>query len=244
MHDDGVFDEAAAERYDASSASMFAPEVLGPTIDFLATLAGDGRALEFAIGTGRVALPLTERGVRVTGIELSRAMTAKLQEKPGAESIDVVIGDMTSAQVEGKFRLVYLVFNTIGNVETQDAQVAVFCNAAHHLEPGGHFVVEVGVPNLRELPLGQTVQPFHVSEDRFGFDEIDVVTQHAVSHHFKIEEAGARHFACPYRYVWPAELDLMAQLAGMELVERWENWSRKPFTAQSRQHVSVWQVPT
>ncbi len=243
MHDDGIFDAAAAERYDESSAAMFAPEVLGPTVDFLAQLAGEGGALEFAIGTGRVAVPLAERGVDVSGIEISRAMVAKLREKPGSNGIDVVIGDMASTTVEGAFRLVYLVFNTIGNVETQQAQVAVFRNAAEHLEPGGFFVVEVGVPNLRELPPGQTVQPFHVSENRFGFDEFDVVTQHAVSHHFKIDDAGAQHFACPFRYVWPAELDLMAQLAGMELHERWEDWNREPFTADSRGHVSVWQLP-
>lgn len=243
MHDDGIFDEAVAERYDASSASMFAPKVLGPTVDFIAELAGDGRALEFAIGTGRVAVPLAQRGVPVSGIEISRPMVAKLREKSGAEDIDVVIGDMASTRVEGSFSLVYLVFNTIGNVETQDTQVAVFRNASTHLEPGGHFVVEVGVPNLRELPHGQTVQPFHVSEERFGFDEFDVVTQHAVSHHFRIDADAAQHFACPYRYVWPAELDLMAQLAGMRLVGRWEDWTRKPFTADSRHHVSAWQLP-
>lgn len=240
MHDDGIFDEAAAERYDNSSASMFDPVVLEPTLEFLADLAGDGTALEFAIGTGRVAIPLAERGVPVSGIELSRSMVAKLREKPGGADIPIVIGDMTAAEVPGGFSLVYLVFNTIGNVETQEAQVAVFRNAARHLVSGGHFVVEVGVPDLRRLPPGQTVQPFHVSDDRFGFDEYDVVTQHAVSHHYRIADGEARHFACPYRYVWPSELDLMAQLAGMRLVERWEDWRRTPFTADSPGHVSVW----
>ncbi len=221
---------------------MFAPEVLGPTLDFLAALAEGGRALELAIGTGRVAVPLAGRGVPMAGIEISRPMASKLREKEGADGIDVVIGDMATARVEGSFRLVYLVFNTIGNVETQDAQVAVFRNAARHLEPGGFFVIEVGVPNLRELPYGQTVQPFHVSDHRWGFDEIDVVTQHAVSHHFRIDDDGGHHFACPFRYVWPAELDLMAQMAGMELRERWQDWNRQPFTADSRHHVSVWQL--
>ncbi len=169
-------------------------------------------------------------------------MAAKLLEKPGGADIPVVIGDMTTAEVPGEFSLVYLVFNTIGNVETQDRQVAVFRNAARHLVTGGHFVVEVGVPNLRELPYGQTVQPFHVSDDRFGFDEFDVVSQHAVSHHFRIDDGAAQHFACPYRYVWPAELDLMAQLAGMQPAGRWGDWSRKPFTAESRGHVSVWRL--
>lgn len=243
MHDDGIFDEAAAERYDESSAAMYDPAVLGPTIDFLAELAGEGKALEFAIGTGRVAVALAERGVPVSGIEISRPMVAKLREKPAGADMDVVIGDMASATVDGRFSLVYLVFNTIGNVETQDAQVAVFHNAARHLERGGHFVVEVGVPNLRELPYGQTVQPFHVSGDRFGFDELDVVTQHGVSHHFRIEDGLAKHSACPYRYVWPAELDLMARLAGLQLAGRWEDWDRRPFTADSRRHVSAWQLP-
>ena len=217
--------------------------MLEPTVDFLAELAGSGRALEFAIGTGRVAVPLAQRGVSVTGIEISRPMAAKLHEKPGSAAIEVAIGDMATTAVPGKFRLVYLVFNTIGNVQTQEAQVAVFRNAAAHLEPGGSFVVEVGVPNLRELPWGQSIQPFRVSESRFGFDELDVVTQHAVSHHYRIEDDAAQHFACPYRYVWPAELDLMAQLAGMQVAGRWEDWNRNPFTADSRRHVSVWQLP-
>lgn len=241
MHDDGIFDEAAAERYDESSAEMFAPHVLGPTVDFLAELAGTGSALEFAIGTGRVAIPLAARGVPVSGIEISRAMVAKLQEKPGASGIDVVIGDMTAAVVDGRFSLVYLVFNTIGNVASQEGQVAVFNNAARHLSDGGYFVVEVGVPALRKLPPGQSAIPFHVSADRFGFDELNVVTQHAVSHHIRIDEGVPQYFACPYRYVWPAELDLMAQLAGMRLVGRWANWNRDPFTADSTGHVSVWQ---
>lgn len=242
MHDDGIFDEAAAERYDAGSAAMFDPAVLGPTVDFLAELAGNGAALEFAIGTGRVGVPLAERGVPVSGIELSRPMAAKLHEKPVGADIPVVIGDMTTATVPGEFSLVYLVFNTIGNVERQEAQVAVFRNAARHLVDGGHFVVEVGVPDLRRLPPGQTVQPFHVSDERFGFDEFDVATQHAVSHHYRIAGGEVQHFACPYRYVWPSELDLMAQLAGMRLVERWEDWNRTPFTADSSGHVSVWRL--
>lgn len=240
MDDDGIFDEAVAARYDVTSGPMFDPEVVQPTVDFLADLAGDGRALEFAIGTGRVAIPLAARGIPVTGIEISRAMTARMKEKPGAADIHVVTGDMTTTRVDGTFSLVYLVYNTIGNVETQDAQVAVFRNAGRHLAPGGHFVVEVGVPNLRELPYGQTMQPFHVSPDRWGFDELDTVSQHAVSHHLRFEDGAVSHFACPYRFVWPSELDLMARLAGLEFVARWADWSREPFTADSRSHVSVW----
>lgn len=243
MHDDGIFDETIAARYDETSAAMFAPDVLEPTIDFLAELAGTGRALEFAIGTGRVALPLRQRGVPVSGIELSEPMLAKLNEKDGAETIDITVGNMTTATAAGDFRLVYLVYNTIGNVETQDAQVAVFENASRHLESGGFFVVEVGVPELRRLPAGQKFLPFHVSENRWGIDEIDVVSQHSISHHFRIVDGVASHFACPYRYVWPSELDLMARLAGLELRQRWSDWNRRQFTAESRSHVSVWQKP-
>lgn len=241
MHDDGIFDAEAAERYDQSSAPMFDPAVLGPTVDFLAELAGDGRTLEFAVGTGRVAVPLAARGIDVTGIEISRPMAAKLAEKVGGSDIDVVIGDMTTTTVPGLFQLVYLVYNTIGNVLTQDAQVAVFANAGAHLGPGGYFVVEVGVPAIRGLLPGETLRVFHVSEDRWGFDEIDTATQSAISHHFGTVDGRLRHFPCPFRYVWPAELDLMARLAGMELHERWSDWSRTPFTADSTSHVSVWQ---
>ncbi len=240
MHDDGIFDAEAAARYDESAAPMFHPAVLEPTVDFLAGLAGNGRALEFAIGTGRVAVPLAQRGVDVAGIELSRPMAAKLAEKEHGGNIEVVIGDMTTATVPGSFRLVYLVYNTIGNVLTQDAQVAVFINAAAHLEPGGYFVVEVGVPGIRGLLPGETVRVFHLSADRWGFDEFDTVTQSAVSHHFKNDDGRFRHFPCPFRYVWPSELDLMARLAGMELSERWSTWTREPFTADSTSHISVW----
>ncbi len=243
MDSDDIWTAEIADRYDESSAAMFAPEILGPTVDFLTDLAGDGRALELAIGTGRVAVPLAARGVPVAGIELSRPMVAKLEEKPGAEGIEVVVGDMAEARVDGEFAVVYLVYNTIGNVLTQEAQVACFQNAARHLQPGGCFVVEVGVPNLQRLPLGETIAPFLVGEDRWGFDEFDLVTQQAVSHHFAIRDGGVKHFACPFRYVWPAELDLMAQLAGMTLRERWEDWDRTPFTADSRHHVSVWEKP-
>jgi SAM-dependent methyltransferase len=235
MHDDGYFDERVAATYD-SDEGMFAPEAVEPAVDVLAELAGDGAALEFAIGTGRIALPLAARGVPVHGIELSKAMVARLRAKPGGEHIPVAIGDMTTTRVEGAFNVVYLVFNTINNLTTQDAQVACFANAAAHLEPGGAFVIEVGVPDLRWLPPGQTVVPFEVSEHKVGFDEYDVANQGMISHHI---ERGER-FSVPFRYVWPAELDLMARLAGMRLAARWEGFDREPFTSDSRRHVSIW----
>ena len=232
MHDDGYFDERVAASYDANDGT-FVPEM----IVVLAELAGDGAALELAIGTGRVALPLAERGVPVHGIELSTAMVAQLRAKPGGEAIPVAIGDMASTRIEGTFRLVYLVFNTIGNLTTQDAQVACFANAAAHLEPGGAFVIEVGVPELQRLPPGETIRPFELNEHKVGFDEYDVANQGLISHHI---EFGGERFSMPFRYVWPAELDLMARLAGMGLEHRWSDWRRSPFTSDSRQHVSIW----
>ncbi len=240
MHDDGYFGEEVAARYDADT-SISAPEVVDPVVDFLAQLAGDGRALEFAIGTGRIGLPLSGRGVPVHGIELSQAMVAQLRSKPGAEAVGVTVGDMATTTVEGSFRVVFLVFNTIGNLTTQEAQVACFRNAAAHLEPGGTFVIEVGLPDLRRLPPGDTSRVFHLSDDRWGIDEYDVVSQGMVSHHFAVRDGELKRLSVPFRYAWPAELDLMAQLAGMTLRERWAGWTREPFTAESRQHVSVWE---
>jgi SAM-dependent methyltransferase len=210
-----------------------------PTVDFLAALAGDGAALELGIGTGRVALPLAARGVRVHGIDLSEAMVAQLRAKPGSDEIVVTIGDFATTTVDGSFTLVYLVFNTIMNVTSQDDQVACFENAASHLEPGGSFVVEVMVPALRQLPAGQTVHPFRFDgPTSFGFDEYDVANQGLVSHHF-----GPRRGmqSIPFRYAWPAELDLMARIAGLTLRERYDGWTREPFTSESTQHVSVWE---
>jgi SAM-dependent methyltransferase len=236
---ENYFGEEVAARYDGGP--MFSPEVLGPTVDFLATLAARGAALELGIGTGRVALPLAERGVRVHGIDLSEAMVAKLREKPGAEQVGTTIGDFATTRVEGTFSLVYLVFNTIGNLTTQDDQVACFQNAAAHLERGGCFVIEVGVPNLQRLPPGERFHPFDVSRGHLGVDEYDVASQGLVSHHFSLEDGTWHRSSIPFRYVWPAELDLMARLAGMRLRERWADWDRSPFTSESRKHVSVWE---
>jgi len=244
MHDDGYFDERVAARYDESSAEMFSADAVEPAVDFLADLAGDGRALEFAVGTGRIALPLAARGVPVHGIDMSNAMVARMRAKPGGRDIGVTIGDFSTTTVDGPFTLVYLVFNTISNLTTQAAQVACFRNAAAHLEPGGCFVIEVGIPSLQWLPPGETVHPFHVSETRWGFDEYDIANQRMTSHHLEIVDGRVEQLSVPFRYAWPAEYDLMAELAGMRLRERWSDWTREPFTSDSRSHVSVWETPT
>jgi SAM-dependent methyltransferase len=241
VHEDGYFDERVAARYDESSAEMFEAAAVDPVVDFLAGHAGTGRALELGIGTGRIALPLARRGVPVHGIELSRAMVARLRAKPGGEDIGVTIGDFATATVEGTFSLAYVVFNTIGNLTTLDAQVACFQNVAAHLEPGGCFVLEVGIPELQRLPPGETMRVFHASETHWGIDEYDVANQGLVSHHFELVDGRFERVSMPFRYVWPAELDLMARLAGMTLRERWSGWKREPFTSDSRTHVSVWE---
>jgi SAM-dependent methyltransferase len=241
--DDGYFDERVAARYDESSAEMFDPAVVEPVVDLLVELAGAGRALELGIGTGRIALPLAQRGVPVHGIELSKAMAARLRAKRGAEAIGVTIGDFGTTTVDGTFSVAYLVFNTIMNLTTQAAQVACFRNVARHLEPGGCFVVEVVVPDLQRLPPGETVRAFEVRETKWGFDEIDVATQALTSHHFEIFDGRVERVSMPFRYVWPSELDLMAELAGMRLRERWSGWRKEPFTSDSREHVSVWEKP-
>ena len=240
MHDDGYFDEHVAARYDLSSAEMFAARVVDPVVDFLREIAAGGCALELGIGTGRIALPLSQRGVPVHGIELSNAMVARLRAKPGAENISVTIGDFATTRVDRSFSLAYLVFNTIMNLTTQAAQVACFRNVAAQLEPGGCFVVEVSVPDLQRLPPGETIRAFHVSETRWGLDEYDVATQGLTSHHFELLDGILQRRSIPFRYAWPAELDLMAQLAGMSLRERWSGWKRELFTSESRTHVSVW----
>jgi SAM-dependent methyltransferase len=238
---EGFFGEEIAARYDAGSAAMFRPEAIDPAVDLLSELAGEGRALEFAIGTGRIALPLAERGVSVAGIDNSDAMVARLRAKPGADAIEVTIGDMATTRVDGEFSVVYLVFNTINNLVTQDAQVACFENAAAHLSSGGVFVIETGVPGLQRLPPGQTIIPFRADPGGLGFDVYDVVTQRFSSQHYHFTEDGIRATPVEFRYVWPAELDLMARIAGMTPRDRWSNWQREPFTAVSRSHVSVWE---
>jgi predicted RNA methylase len=239
---EGFFGEEIASRYD-DDGDISSPAVVDPVVDVLAELAGDGRALELAIGTGRIAVPLATRGVRVAGIDDSEAMVARLRAKPGADGIEVVIGDMSTTRVDGDFSLVYLVFNTIFNLTTQDAQVACFENAAAHLSNGGRFVIETGVPALQSLPVGQTIVPFRADPDGLGFDVYDVVTQRFSSQHYTFTEGGVRAGPVEFRYAWPAELDLMARIAGLRLEARWSNWQREPFTAVSTSHVSVYAKP-
>jgi SAM-dependent methyltransferase len=232
----------AAERYDESSAFMFAPEVLNPAVSFLAGLAGDGPALELAIGTGRVAIPLVERGIAVSGIELSQPMVDQLRRK--RSDIPVVVGDMATSTVPGQFSLVYLVWNSMGNLRTQAEQVACFRNAARHLAPGGRSVIELWVPGIRRFPPGQAAVPFHVGQHHVGLDTYDMTTQQGTSHHYRRQADGpVTYGASNFRYIWPAECDLMAQLAGMDLESRAADWDGSPFTNDSESHVSVWRRP-
>lgn len=245
MRQEEIWDTDAAQRYDTPGTGMFAPEVLGPAVDRLAELADGGPALEFAIGTGRVAVPLVERGVAVAGIELSHPMVEKLRTKVDAATVPVVLGDMATTRAPGEYALVYLVFNTISNLLTQDEQVACLRNAARHLEPGGRFVIELGVPALRRLPPGNQATVFHSEPGYIGVDTYDVLHQHLVSHHFRFGAGKeAQVFRSPHRYIWPAELDLMGELAGFELESRHADWTGTEFTAESGTHVSVYRIPT
>ena len=241
MHDDGFFDEHVAARYDVSAAEMFDEAVVDPVVDFLVELAGAGPALELGVGTGRIALPLAQRGVRVHGIELSTAMIARLRAKPGGEDIGITIGDFATTSAGGPFTVAYLIFNTIMNLTTQEAQIACFRNVSAHLQPDGCFVIEVSVPDLQRLPPGETVRAFRISETRLGFDEYRVAEQGLRSHHFELVDGRWERFSVPFRYVWPSELNLMAELAGMRLREWWSGWKREPFTDDSRRLVAVWE---
>jgi SAM-dependent methyltransferase len=242
MTSSDYWDVATAAAYDEGSAFMFEPEVLDPAVDFLAELAGDGAALELAVGTGRVALPLADRGVPVSGIELSQPMVDQLLAKRA--DFPVVVGDMASATAPGEFSLVYVVWNSISNLRLQAEQVACFRNAARHLVPGGRFVVELWVPGIRRLPPGQTAVPFHVGRRHAGFDTFDLTTQQGTSHHYRHHDDGTVTYGDHhFRYIWPAECDLMAQLAGPELDQRVADWHGSPFTSDSEGHVSVWRKP-
>jgi hypothetical protein len=236
-------DPEIAGAYDRDVAGRFHDDEIRSAVKLLAALAGDGIAVEFAIGTGRLALPLAETGTTVMGVDLSEPMLAEPAKKPGAERITATIGDMTSTQVCSDATLVYLVFNTITNLRSQRQQVDCFHNAAAHLAPGGRFVIETGVPQLRRLPPGETIVPIDVSPHHLGFDEyVDLVDQISVSHHYFIDGDRARSGSAAFRYVWPSELDLMAELAGMELEHRWADWQGSPFTGESPSHVSIWQL--
>lgn len=245
---DGWFGESVAGEYDDPAGANSAT-VVQPAVDLLAELADGGPVLELAVGTGRIAAPLAARGLQVNGIELSRAMASRIADKPGGDRVAVTIGDMTSTRVAGEFALVLLVFNTISNVTSQDGQVDVFVNAAAHLRPGGLFLIEVGIPDLRRLPPGQDTVPFTVAPDPhgggyLGFDQYDVVSQQFTSNHVTVAADGTGQFRrIPFRYAWPAEMDLMARIAGLRLKHRWAGWDRSPFTADATTHVSVWEKP-
>ena len=241
---DQHLDPEVAARYDAGASDRFRDEVVRPTVALLAELADGGRAVEFAVGTGRIALPLVDAGIEVLGIDLSEPMLDELRRKPGAERIQLAAGDMIETRMCADAALVYLVFNSITNLRTQGAQVECFRNAAAHLAPGGRFVIENVVPELRRLPPGETIVPFDVSPDHLGFDEyVDVVDQILVSHHYNVSGDRVRVLAGSFRYVWPSELDLMAEIAGMSLEARYAGWEREPFTAESPSHVSIWRKP-
>ncbi len=235
------FDERIAERYEVYWPDLFDPAVVDPAVSFLADLAGDGGALELGVGTGRIALPLSQRGIRVHGIDLSPAMVARLRAKPGADDIGVTVGDFATTRVGGMFRLAYLVRNTITNLTSQDEQVECFRTVAEQLEPGGCFVIEVYIPELQRLPPGETIHVFTATPAHLGFEEYDVAAQIAFSHHYWVIDGKLETLSSPHRYVWPSELDLMARLAGMTLRERWSGWEREPFTSGSTAHVSVWE---
>lgn len=242
---DELWDADAAANYDTAGAGMFAPEVIEPTVDRLAALAGGGRALEFAIGTGRVAIPLAARGVPVVGIEYSRHMIDRMREKVDEATIPVVQGDMSTTRIDGEFSLVYLVFNTISNLLEQDQQIECFRNAARHLNYGGHFVIELWVPTLRSLPPGNDASVGTVEDGYILFDTVDTVAQRVVSHHFRFGAGReARLDRTPHRYIWPAELDLMGRLAGFELESRHADWRGTGFTSESPSHVSVYRKIT
>ncbi|MER6075553.1 class I SAM-dependent methyltransferase [Streptomyces sp. NPDC001817] len=244
MQQEEIWDAAAARPYDTPGTGMFAPEVLTPAVERLAELADGGAALEFAIGTGRVAVPLAERGVPVTGVELSGPMVEQLRTKAGEATIPVVMGDMATTRAPGTYSLVYLVYNTISNLLTQAEQVECFRNAARHLAPGGRFVIELWVPELRTLPPGKEATVWRTDAGYVGLDTYDVLDQRVVSHHFRFDESEeARLYRSPHRYIWPSELDLMAQLAGFERESRHADWSGTEFTAESRSHVSVYRLP-
>lgn len=239
MSNDGYFDERVANTYDQDHGGTD-PSVIEKTVDCLFDLSSGGSTLEFAIGTGRVALPLAERGVSVKGIELSTAMAKKLREKENGTPIEVVIGDMTSMQVSGEFSLVFLVFNTIDNLTTQRSQIACFQNAARHLGPQGRFLIETILPPIQKIPFGEKRLAFASSSDHFGIDEFDVASQTYTSNHVWMKDERYEYQSIPFRYAWPSELDLMANIAGMELEHRWSDWDREPFDRMSTKHISVW----
>lgn len=241
MTDDGVFDAKIAATYDRIHGDGTSPQEQR-TAKALLDLATDGTALEFAIGTGRIAIPMHALGAKICGIELSSAMVAELRKKPGGAQMEVAIGDMTTTGMNRTVSLVFLIFNTIDNLTTQEAQLACFQNAAAHLAPGGRFVIETLVPPIQKLTFGETKRAFARSDTNWGMDEFDVVTQNYASHHLHLEGGAVTKVTVPFRYAWPSELDLMARVNGMTLEHRWSGWDKSPFTNTSTSHISVWRM--
>ena len=240
---ENIFNKRIASNYDFADRSMFAEDTINQTCSLLEELAGNGRVLEFAIGTGRVALPLQERGVEIHGIELSQSMVDQLYSKPNADTINVVVGDMAKDRVFGEFQLVYLVYNTITNLITQEEQVDCFINAAAHLKPGGYFLIEDQIPTLQQLPVGKSISAFDATEEHVGIDEFDLASQLVISRHYWIEGESVEMFQSKHRYAWPGEYDLMARIAGLELHNRWAGWDRSEFGSESKSHISIWRKP-
>jgi SAM-dependent methyltransferase len=235
------FDEWIAQRYERLWPELFDDELIAATVAILRELAGSRPALEFGVGTGRIAVPLRRAGVRVHGIDLSPAMAARLRAQPGGSAVDVTIGNFATMTVGTGFGLVYLLRNTITNLTTQDSQAGAFRNAAAHLTPGGYFLIENYVPALRLLPPGQTTRVFTATDNHVGYETYDVAAQIAVSHHLWTIDGAVRTFSSTHRFAWPSELDLMATMAGMTRRARWAGWNRAPFTEHSSSHVTIWQ---
>jgi SAM-dependent methyltransferase len=209
----------------------------------LRELAGEGPALELAVGHGRVAIPLAARGIEVDGIDYSANAIELIRAHPKGAAVNASVGDISDFTLGRSYSLVYLVFNTIQNLTTQDQQVACFERAAKHLEPGGRFVIENAVPDLRRLSPGATAVPFTVTDDYLGIDEYsDLMSRqlYRSRHFYRADDRSFREFAVPFRFVWPSELDLMARIAGMTLEHRWSDWERSPFTDNTPSAVSVW----
>lgn len=238
-YDASTYGDRIADVYDELYEDLF--DVEG-TVSFLAELAGDGRVLELAIGTGRIAVPLTERGVSVEGIDASQAMVAKLRDRAGGADIAVTRGDFADVAVDAEFSLVYLVFNTLFALTNQERQIQCFENVARHLIDGGYFVVEAFVPDMTRFDQHQRVAVDEVRVDEVRLEMIrhDPVAQRSYSQHVFISEAGTKLYPVSIRYCWPSELDLMARLVGLTLHERWGGWRREPFTSESKSHVSVY----
>ena len=238
-YDPTAYGAKIADEYDRLYEGMLDTDA---AVACMADLAAGGPVLELGIGTGRLAIPLVERGLRVDGVESSPAMVDQLRARPGGDGIDVVIGDFADVTVPGSFRLVVLALNTIFALPSQDAQVACFANAASHLEPGGRFVVEAWVPDPSRFVGGSAVTVRRLRDDHVSLDvaHLDPVAQRMTTTQVSLRDGEVRLYPANHRYAWPSEFDLMARLAGLTLEQRWGGWDRRPFTDASSTHVSLY----